>query len=194
MFFGWASGSAFAQGAPPLPWRDSQPAMTEVILRPAGNDPDADIVRGFAADNEQRIRNRWSAAKDGTYDIEAALVGRAWIAPGQEPQILFMFAGNGDCWNSECTGFAITKRAANEGGDWVELTEFRGTKRGPLGIVYLANEPIEARLLNPTTYEHDIAATIRPENQGRRTMLWLQNGTFWDGSQWRSFCWQPACD
>lgn len=181
-------GLAWAQGAPPLPFNTPVPKSIGVVLRPIAGDPDASLLRAYAERNHEKIRARFgSAAAD--YDIETAFVGRSKIAPGPEPQILFLLTGLRDCWQNQCKGFAITK----SGDEWVELTALRGFVNAEFGVVYLATETIPARLLNPETYDYDIAAIVEPENQGRRTILWNEEGYFWNGTDWRVFCWQ-RCD
>jgi hypothetical protein len=188
-FFAAASGGlAWAQGAPPLPFGSPAPKTISVVLRPIAGDPDAGIVRAYADRNHEKIRARFgSAAAD--YNVETAFIGRSRIAPGPEPQILFLLTGPKDCWQGECVGFAITKTAD----DWVELTDLAGFVEGDFGTVKLATAPIPARLLNPETYEHDIAAIVEPENEGRRTLVWKEGGYYWTGIKWDWYCWQ-RCD
>lgn len=181
-------GLAWAQGAPPLPFNTPVPDSISVVLRPIAGDPDASILRAYAERNHEKLRARFgSVAAD--YDIETAFVGRSKIAPGPEPQILFLLTGPRDCRQNQCKGFAITKVDDT----WVELTAVLGFVDGAFGVVYLATEPIPARLLNPETYDYDIAETIAPENEGRRTIVWNEEGYYWNGTRWRVFCWQ-RCD
>jgi hypothetical protein len=178
-------GLAWAQGAPPLPFNTPVPKTIGVVLRPIAGDPDARILRAYAERNHEKIRARFgSAAAD--YDIETAFVGRSKIAPGPEPQILFLLTGPRDCLQNQCTGFAITKADDT----WVELTAVSGFVHGAFGVVYLATEPIPARLFNPETYEYDIAAIVEPENEGRRTLVWNEGGLYWNGYKWAWHCWQ----
>jgi hypothetical protein len=181
-------GPAAGQGAPPLPFDTPAPKTIGVVLRPITSDPDAGIVRAYAERNHEKIRARFgSAAAD--YNIETAFVGRSKIAPSSEPQILFLLTGPEDCWQGECVGFAITKTAE----DWVELIDLAGFVEGDFGVVKLATAPIQARLLNPRTHEHDIPAIVEPENEGRRTLVWGEGGYYWTGVKWDAYCWQ-RCD
>jgi hypothetical protein len=187
LFVAANGGLAWAQGAPPLPFNSPVPKTISVVLRPIAKDPDAEIVRAFTARNSQKILNRFGVTKD--FDIETALVGRGRIAPGLEPQILFLLIQPSENPQGQYPGFAITKT----GGEWVELTSLWGYFDGAFGIVNLATESFPVRLFNPETDEHDIAATITPENEGRRTLVWEEGGLYWNGTKWASYCWRP-CD
>jgi len=188
LFFAANGGLAWAQGAPPLPFNTPVPDAISVVLRPIAGDPDAEIVRAYVARNHEKIRARFgSVAAD--YDIETAFVGRGKIAPGPESQILFLLTQPYDCNRNQCKGFAITKTSD----EWIEVTALRGFVDGAFGVVYLATEPIPARLFNPETYEHDIAAVVAPENEGRRTLVWNEGGLYWNGTEWDWYCWQ-RCD
>jgi hypothetical protein len=180
-------GLAWAQGAPRLPYNSPVPEAIGVVLRPIAGDPDAAIVRAYAARNHQKILERFGEARD--YDIETAFVGRGRIAPGPEPQILFILTQPSDYRQGQYPGFAITK----SGGEWIALTGLYGFVDGAFGVVYLATEPIPARLFNSETYEIDIAAVVAPENEGRRTLVWNENGFYWNGAKWDWYCWR-RCD
>jgi hypothetical protein len=184
-------GLAWAQGAPPLPFNAPVPGAISVVLRPIAGDPDAEIVRAYAARNHAKLREDVGIGTH--YDIEMAFVGRSKIAPSSEPQILVLLIDPNEPLNfrrgGTRPGFAITKT----GDEWVELTGLYGYVDGAFGIVYVATEPFPARLFNPKTDEYDIAIIVNPENEGRRTLIWGESGLYWNGTKWDSYCWRP-CD
>lgn len=190
LFVAANGGLAWAQGAPPLPFDSPRPKSIGVVLRPIAGDPDAGIVRDYAARNHAKLREHVGIGTD--YDIEMAFVGRSKIAPSSEPQILVLLIDPNEPLNYRRglrQGFAITKT----GDEWVALTDFFGFLDGAFGVVYVVTEPIPARLFNPKTYEYDIAAMIAPKNEGRRTLVWNESGLYWNGIEWDSYCWRP-CD
>ena len=185
-FLGTSVG--LAQNAPPIKFPAQIPETEEVKLHPLIGHADAQIVLDFIQEHRTRFDKNYLAKEH--LDPQRLFVGRHWIAPGSEDQILFLIYEENGYSQSGRSGYALTKKGA----DWVEVGEIIGYGDGETAGVSLATQPIEARLYNDATDKSDIAIVVQPVNDGYRTFVGSEIGFYWDGTRMALFCWWHECD
>lgn len=167
-----------------------QPAYTEFRLVPIDSTRYARFARKFfGREGKDYLFDLFGRSFGDRYVV---LAGRHRITGGAVPDLVLMVVPLERIrYDPPEVNVAIFKRIENawrlEAGTW-------GYGRQGYGVIRALVSPVVG-----VTYRYDGPDDIDPPfwvppmRDGRRTIIWNDGGMFWDGAEWKSFCWR-RCD
>lgn len=184
----------------PSPYVDDDPLLAgtypldfglEIELLPMTVHPDAPIAETY-------IRRRdvtesffgWSDDDLDRFDRGQIDMGRFRVEPAGEPQIVLVVRNNNNCSIMfGCAAHVLTR----QNDEWVMLTTFDVTSSGRGFTVAVRPFWVRPTLESGSgrqELDHGPRMVVQPLNAGRPTFVGDIYAIFWDGTQWKSGCWQ----
>lgn len=162
------------------------PAYTAFRLFPVARTRYANFARAFFAGEGRR----YTLDRDGNPFEHAILAGRHRVSGGTEADLILMVVPlvrrRGEL--AEVAAMIFPRHE----GQWqkYEWTQGFGTPRD--GSLLALVSPVVGVTYNNNGTADDIDPPfwVPPMRDGRRTIIWNGDGMFWDGAEWRSFCWR----
>lgn len=173
------------------------PDTRDLHLRPAGNALDGKIVRTYLETEEGK--RFWQGSVIGDLGLKgiSILIGRHRITGGKQPDLVFILVPTKEPeygvygplgWDAA----ALVKRD----GKWRIAVSKSGYGDRKSGVIVVPTEPIWGTFPDPDdkVTGYGPIFQVPPSRDGRPTMINNENGVFWDGQEWRFFCWRHCTE